>query len=234
MTLGNLKTKIARYLQKPEAEFVSGDQDMLLEALESARIQAEQRYSWNRQRASLDVVVPPAGYDFTDDNIKTIDNAWMVKDGQTYAIQVRTQKSFATRAQRIMRSRGGAGFSRYPDDAVLNPFLSCKSSQRQLVFHGNTIKVEPALTVNTTIRLDCQTWMETYYEQDDTYEDWMLQYGHSYLFWQAVIEVNHFTKSFIPRQEGNLPPPERLAAQALEDLRNHDSSRFVHAANCSA
>jgi hypothetical protein len=58
-----------------------------------------------------------------------------------------------------------------------------------------------------------------------TTDIWLRQ-GSQYLLWAAVVEVNHLCKEFVFRQEGNLPPPEKMAEEALEVFRQWDAFRY--------
>ena len=51
----------------------------------------------------------------------------------------------------------------------------------------------------------------------DTSDIWLTK-GAQYLMWAGIVEINHLAKEFVFRQEGNLPPPEKLAETALEDI----------------
>lgn len=51
-------------------------------------------------------------------------------------------------------------------------------------------------------------------------------YGSQYLQWAVIIQLNHLFKSYVFRQEGNLPPPEKLAAEGLDAFREWDTGRF--------
>jgi hypothetical protein len=53
-----------------------------------------------------------------------------------------------------------------------------------------------------------------------------LSKGATYLLWGSIVEVNHLAKEFVFRQEGNLPPPEKLRDDALETFRQWDSFRY--------
>lgn len=62
--------------------------------------------------------------------------------------------------------------------------------------------------------------------QSDVWTD----YGSEYLIWASVSFLNNLFKSFVFRQEGNLPPPDKQAAIALEafkqwDVFNYEQSR---------
>ena len=59
MTLVQLRTKLARYMQRSLAEFSADGQDLLVEALENARLNAEKSYNWAAQQEQVTVVVQP-------------------------------------------------------------------------------------------------------------------------------------------------------------------------------
>jgi hypothetical protein len=58
-----------------------------------------------------------------------------------------------------------------------------------------------------------------------TTDIWLKQ-GSQYLLWGAVVEVNHLCKEFVFRQEGNLPPPEKMRDEALETFRQWDLFKY--------
>jgi hypothetical protein len=55
------------------------------------------------------------------------------------------------------------------------------------------------------VALEGPAWMESYEGDEDT--DFLIEHGYDFMMWQTVIELNHLIKQFVPRQEGNLPPP---------------------------
>jgi hypothetical protein len=59
----------------------------------------------------------------------------------------------------------------------------------------------------------------------DTSDIWLTK-GAQYLLWAGIVEVNHMAKEFVFRQEGNLPPPEKLRDDALETFRSWDSFKY--------
>jgi hypothetical protein len=60
---------------------------------------------------------------------------------------------------------------------------------------------------------------------NDVTDVW-LRHGAQYLLWAAIVQINHLCKEFVFRQEGNLPPPEKLAEAALENFRQWDSFKY--------
>ena len=54
--------------------------------------------------------------------------------------------------------------------------------------------------------------------------DFFLDYGSEFLFWRAIVEGNYKWKEFVNRTEGNLPPPDRPAAEAFAALKVWDGT----------
>ena len=59
----------------------------------------------------------------------------------------------------------------------------------------------------------------------DTSDVWLTK-GAQYLLWGAIVEANHLSKEFVFRQEGNLPPPEKLRDSALEVFLQWDMFKY--------
>jgi hypothetical protein len=60
---------------------------------------------------------------------------------------------------------------------------------------------------------------------NDTSDIWLTK-GNQYLLWGGIVEVNHLCKEFVFRQEGNLPPPEKLRDDALDNFRLWDTFKY--------
>lgn len=52
----------------------------------------------------------------------------------------------------------------------------------------------------------------------DVPEDFIVQYGANWLQWAIVCELNMNFRTFVPRTEGNLAPPEKYRDEAWHDL----------------
>ena len=59
----------------------------------------------------------------------------------------------------------------------------------------------------------------------DTSDIWLTK-GSQYLLWGGIVEANHLAKEFVFRQEGNLPPPEKLRDSALEMFVQWDTFKY--------
>lgn len=53
--------------------------------------------------------------------------------------------------------------------------------------------------------------------------DWILTDGFDVLQWATICEVNHLIQTFVPRQEGSLPPPTASRDDALMTLLDWDA-----------
>lgn len=51
-------------------------------------------------------------------------------------------------------------------------------------------------------------------------------HGQKYLLWATLVQLNHIWRRWVPRQEGNLPPPAQLAEEGLQSLIAWDAYRF--------
>jgi len=65
-------------------------------------------------------------------------------------------------------------------------------------------------------------------DADSTSDIWTTK-GYNYLLWASVVWLNHNDttgKVFVPRTEGNLPPPQALADAALATFIANDTNKF--------
>lgn len=51
-------------------------------------------------------------------------------------------------------------------------------------------------------------------------------HGQKYLLWATLVQLNHLWKRFVPRTEGNLPPPQQLADEGLAALIAWDAYKY--------
>lgn len=92
-----------------------------------------------------------------------------------------------------------------------------------LIINGPKIKPSYALDPAMLIRVECFQWLNDYSTDSDT--DFFLTHGWEYLMWYAVCYVNTMVQKFAYRQEGTLPPPEKMRDMAFEKLVNFDIYR---------
>ncbi len=59
-----------------------------------------------------------------------------------------------------------------------------------------------------------------------TVSDVWTTHGSQYLIWGCVVWLNHIFQTFVPRQEGSLPPPVAMMERGLESLKTWDTAKF--------
>jgi len=149
--------------------------------------------------------------------MKTIANAFIKETEGLRPLWIKSRRSAALQARRSLDLLEAEPYIRYPDDDVDND-----STRPFLFWHGDRIEVAPQQSV--TLRIEGQRWMDSYTLQSDT--DFLLQKGFDFMMWAAIVEVNHITQTFLPRQEGSLTPPVKMRDEAWMTLIANDEYRF--------
>lgn len=231
MTLIELKRKVAKFTQRDITDYdVTSGVNLITEALEEARLGAERLYSWNQNRRQVEVVIQPTtGGSLasavltgtaTAVDVKSIESAWQLTDGEKVRpLYVQTAKGAAVREKRLYRQNR---FLRAPSDRDVVG-LNYRAFSNELVVRGDHLSLTEKNTTAVTVLMDVQIWMTSYRAAADSATDWMMKYGHDYLFYYALSNLNWFTKDFVNRQEGNVGPPDRMVAQKLAELREWDA-----------
>jgi len=230
MTIGELKRTVAAYLQKDVEFFTKNSIDLLLVSLNNARRRIEQQHDFNANRVEAQVTVSPTTGGAlssavlrgtaTAVNLKEYITFYRVADGGDVPLYHHPKKNVAVWAkERIWNARGKYNDLeyRYPDDEQMR---SIRIGPEEVFVHGGTIFINPTPAVNTTVIIDGVKWGADYTVDADT--DYFTQYGHEYLMWSAIVEVNYFAKVF-DSVNGNLGPPERAKQAAMERLILQDS-----------
>lgn len=109
---------------------------------------------------------------------------------------------------------------RYPSDAD----IIAGTATTTLVQRGGKLFVHP-IDVAATSPLDVNLYgigllsdyTATHLTQTEP-SDFFVKLGASFLLWSVIIEANYRWKTFVPRTEGDLGPPEQAKAQAWKDL----------------
>jgi hypothetical protein len=95
----------------------------------------------------------------------------------------------------------------------------------RVVVQGMKMKMVPDPSQQFAVEIDGYWWMDEY--RDLNQSDWILENGFDFMMWQCILELNHIVQIFVPRNEGSLPPPERLKQAAWDSLVLVDSD-FVN------
>lgn len=222
-TLPDLEAKIAAYLQHIVADFDVNGINLLRDAINQSQRYAQMQHDFEMMRCSVDVSVSltsgvifsPAFLHGTSNyvTIKKIRRAYIASPDQGirpigFTNQEYVSNDLALRWQGTEWSRGRAFPA--PFDFVDTPTL-VQSGQHVYLYPAdqNVFGASPV-----SMMLDVYRYFPNYDEDDDN--DFMLQFGDDFLFYDSLCRLNFYWKEFVNRQEGNVAPPngERDAAWA--------------------
>lgn len=228
MTFGELKLKISRYILVNAAAAVTPDttlEPLIEQAINAARKWAERDHDFDWLRTGVIGTVPGtgAGLDWfeplptaadseVDHTLKIIEDVFLWSATGDAPIRHTNRRQQAQRVKDLPSPHYLTEDISYTDSNYGNRAIA--------VLHGSKLFLDPHSTNDVVVRLDGVRWADDY--STDADEDWFLKHGHDFLFWQALVEVNHVTKIFVYRQEGNVMPPEKMAAAAYETLKRLD------------
>lgn len=234
MTLTQVKTAAAAYLQTTTADFTSGGVDLWLLAANQTRLLAELNNDFEFSRARFSLSVSTSSDASLGDatlvsggsagaSIKTVIDVAQLDD-----LNNLRPVEWTTTAESFQRVRSdNPGYSmRYPTDgqAVTEP-----SGRARVLFHNDVVSLFPKVsTAQTfTIYLDTYTFMAEWVDANlgTSFAPWTTV-GHQFLLWGTIVHLNHLKKEFVPRTEGNLSPPIALRDEGLEVLKQWDSFKF--------
>lgn len=114
---------------------------------------------------------------------------------------------------------------RYPSDAR---FLS-RGTDGSIIQRKQTLYIYPvpATSVDSLhCTLEGYGWLNDYTAAnltDVAATDFIVEHGFQWLQWAIICELNFFYKTFVPRQEGNLSPPEQARETAWHNLMTWDA-----------
>ena len=225
MNVATLITRIRKYLQDSTL-----DADFIVQALNGARKSAELLHDWEQQKVVARLSVSPTvgallsaavldSDGVTSVDIKSVHGFYLRTDsGDTVPVPYASKQHLATWRREELR------------DAVIDttfrylPVSNYLDSSRQLMVYmfGPRVFVDPQPSATTSIVIDAQMWEADWTDSTLDSASWWLKRAHDYLFWQAICELNYITKTFVPRSDGDLSPPEKYAAQKLQELIQWD------------
>lgn len=244
MNIGQLRKAIAAYLNPdyvintsahpgetgPDSKFQVGEIDLLLLALNNVKREAEQLRDFQLSKCDVDVavdgftggVLDSALLHGTNIPVKVksiIDGGWRTSTNGLIPVDVVPRDTWFQEQRRI---DGMDGRVRYKGDP---PGPNDVSSRHQiaLLTNGNALSIGPGQSTAGTvynIELSVFRWMSEY--EKDTDEDFFTAFCHNYMMWAGIVEANHLVKQFVPRQEGNLSPPDKLKERAWSAVEKWD------------
>jgi hypothetical protein len=111
-------------------------------------------------------------------------------------------------------------YRRYPSDAALLQ----RGSNGTIIQRGRKLFVYPVDAISSTplsVTLEAYGRLADYTVanlSDTEPTDFFVEFGATYMQWAIITELNYLFKTFSPRTEGNLSPPEQAREQAWRNL----------------
>lgn len=243
MNLGQLRTVVCSNLNKTDGDpdaFNIGGVDLLNLAINNARRVAQGLHDFERFKCLVDVVIDGVaggeldtaylhGGDAEDDlvEIYTIMEVGSYDEttGEFASGTFTTYDNLKVR-QRSMELSEYDPDIRYPGD-----WTPPRGIRPNYVILGDRIFSQPLgeSGEESTVGLYVVRYMgdvPSMEEDNSDFEDWFMKKGGQWLQWQTIIELNHISKDFVFRQEGNLPPPEKMAALCWDAVLKADTYQF--------
>lgn len=229
MTLATLKSVCATYHAKTTGDLTVDSVDLFLVAANNARRNAELLHNFEDARVQATLVIDgvtggaltAAVFDYGGDamfsGIKEIVGIGRVSDGGSVVpLDFANPSVLAERDRTEIELSADYWFgNRYPSDRD----LQVRGSSSSLIQRGDSIFVYPASNATSTplsVTIEGYGWLKDYATTADT--DFFVQYGHRFLQWSIINELNYLFKTFVPRTEGNLSAPEKERDMAWRDL----------------
>jgi hypothetical protein len=234
VNLLEIKTDAASYLGVTVADLTQNSQDLWLSAANRARRNAEQLYNFEFSRALVELEVDgvtggsldDATYYGDDDSalVKSIIEVGLFDENGNLRPIDWTTVAASLEWQRMQKP----GFlPRYPTDGQAIAGLC--GSQRVTFANRNVYLVPKQADFTLTLGLEVYTfaadWAAADLDPTPVEDTWTTQ-GAEYLLWATVCSLNVHFQQFVPRTEGNLPPPTDLRDAGLQTLLNWDIMSF--------
>lgn len=232
MTLLEIKTAAASYLDRTLTELNVNGQDLGLIALNTVRRRAELAwdFEFTRKLATVSVDGVTGGSldaavlygTATPVEIKTIIEVGLFDDFGNLRPVEWTTVSESLERQRIENMRD---VPRYPTDAWAETY---PAGLGRFAFTGSTVYRFPKDSTATFLlgmEIYAATADWTGPQLNSVIAPWTT-HGSPFLLWATVVELNQLFKHFVFRQEGNLPPPQAQADAGLEAFKQWDTFRF--------
>ena len=204
---------------------------LCLLALNNARKYAELKHDWRHSQVRATVSVPSEGKvslagvtDYYDAlvtyDMKSLTDVYY--EDQTSGLltpwPLMTNKMLAQEVRDLNDRVGDLDEDyRYRKDLALDT----DARRTQVVVRGDYLHLDPPSSDTVTLVVDGYRWMDTYDADGDT--DFFILHGTAFMMYAAMCEVNHLIKAFVPRTEGNLPPPTRERDEQFAVLLDWDN-----------
>lgn len=227
-TIGELKSIVAGYfvdaqgVNTPVATYTNiNGQDFLLLALNNARRSAERLHDFQYSMTNVTLSIASGGSDVLDSVKRVSDVMLPVAGGDFLPIELITNDEWNSRVTRYVGTQ--------PYDATRTLADYGIASVNPVAYQqGRTIALVPAAQFSFPIaaRLNVVKFLDDYTDDADT--DFFTTFAPDYLQWAAIMELNKYAKTFVPRVEGTLPETsvQTFMATAYAALIEWDGSQL--------
>lgn len=228
--IGQLKTRISLYLQKPLKDFGADGENLILAELNNARRFAETNHAWHCEERLLSLsVLPDDGGDFTTapelgagEKVKMVEQYYLNNDAGLIPLLHVNKKRISNDKRKELKNTSFGFENRFQGDVGSGSIYN--NHNPKVYVWNNLVYFDPDITESTDISVDAYVWLKDY--TNDTDEDWFTEHGAEYLQWYCVVALNYFTGTYAPRQEGVLPPPEKAKQDAYNNLMSFDNHQY--------
>ena len=237
MTLFEIKAAAAAYLGRYTDELIVNSVDLGLSALNQIRMDAELNNDFEFTRTLVTVNVDgvvggslDTAVDYVTGlpvRVKRIADVGLFDTvGNLRAVEWTT----VAQGLDVQRMESLWAGIRYPTDGQAEAGVF---GYRRFVFSGRRVFFFPIPQDNVpiTFKLGLEVysftpdWLTSDLGSGESFTPWTT-YGHQYLQWGTTLQLNNLFKAFVPRQEGNLAPPDKLMADGLDSLKSWDTLMF--------
>lgn len=230
-TLGKLKKVVAAFFERTEADLTVLGEDLFLNAANNARRDAELLHNFEYARITatlsidsvngaslLDAVIQGSA----DEAVKEIKAIVRYgANGRVYPLPFTSADIPIEETRQALDldvdMRPGV---RYPSDAQ----WEARQDEATIIQRGQNLYIYPPGMLTDSalnVTIEGYGWLPDYEAADlvaSTPKDFMVQYGSTYLQWAVINELNFLFRQWVPRQEGNLAPPEKAQDSAWAKL----------------
>lgn len=224
-TITSIKNQVISYLQPTNAAALvaEGSEDLVLNAINRARIFLERRHDWSFTYVYAYLDCDPdaelsEGKLVSDDSsvsLRKLDRAYLA--GTTADIPIRLLRKSVEAQEQLNGQDARPILDYYTNDSQVTEDLYIETGEPRAVQIGTNVRYHPYQTATKRVRFDAYKWMDAYSTGDET--DYFTDYGSDALFWAAIVEVNYATTTFSDfDREGGQKPPIRERDRAIESL----------------
>lgn len=233
-TLAQLKIAIAAFLQKSVADFTISSTDLLLIGINQSKNWAQQQHDFEALKIPVTLSVNlttgsllSSALDAASQavSIKKIESVFLTyPDGNYRPIEY---IGTASRTSELRRS-----YENLPFEPGNNSPLASAYGETipALVQRGGRVHIYPPSTnlfapaTSVTVTMEVIKFLADFGGSEPTDpDDFFLARGWDFLMWKTICDYNFLWQEFVPREEGQMPPPTQQRDAAWSALLAWDA-----------